>query len=111
MALIPHASSNLVMATARLGFLETDPETLRVWSMRCLLGIDIYEEKGKTQDQAEGENKAQSKPEKASANFLLEMSSALELAFSIRVDQQGTEWLGLCDHTAFPPLPHGSVPR
>ena len=50
MDLIPHASSNLVMVTARLGFLETDPETLRVWSMRCLLGIDIYEEKGKTQD-------------------------------------------------------------
>ena len=50
MDLIPHTSSNLVMVTAKLGFLETDPETLRVWSMRCLLGVDIYEEKGKKQD-------------------------------------------------------------
>ena len=94
MDLLPHTSSNLVMATAKLGFLETDPETLRVWSMRCLLGVDIYEEKGKKQDQAEGENKAQSKPEKASANFQLEMNSALELAFSIRVDQQSTGMAG-----------------
>ena len=47
MDLISHASPNLVAGTAMLGSPEADPETLRVWSLRCLLGINTYEEKGK----------------------------------------------------------------
>lgn len=82
MSLIPHASSNILIATARLDSLETDLEMgFRVrdvyWGSRPMTS------RKKKLDEAEGEGKAQNKPDETSTNLWVPGWKALQLVFPI----------------------------
>lgn len=89
MSFLPQASSNPLMGTARLGSLEADLEMGSGYEM--FIRDPTHDKKAKKQDGAEREDKAQTKPDKASANLGVQGREALWLVFPLELSDSALQ--------------------